>query len=105
MAKRDIIQGLGLRIIITPPDDSWETSCYTADNNRIGSQHFTSLAVPPFYQFTSRLVKYEEWMALYHHPPVGIVSHDQLSAMPSKTSSSCGPLVFSPNTFKKYVSP
>lgn len=100
--QRDIIQGLGLCIVITPPDNSWDTSCYTVDNNRIGPQYFTSLAVSPFYQSTSRLIKYEEWMALYH-PPVGTVSHDQLSAMPSRTSY--GPLVFRPNAFKKYVSP
>ena len=102
MVKRDVIQGLGLRIVITPPDDSWETSCYTADNNRIGAQYFTCLAVPPFYQFTLCLIKNEEWMALYHSP-VETVSHDQQSAMPSRMSS--GPLVFSPSGFKKYVSP
>lgn len=100
--KRDIIQSLGLRIVITPPDDSWETSCYMADNNQIGPQYFACLAVLPFYQNTSRLIKYEEWMALYH-PPVGTVSYDQPSAMPSKTSS--GSLVFNPSGFKKYVSP
>lgn len=98
--KRDIIQDLGSRLVITPPDDSWEISCYTADNNRIGPQYFTCLAVPSFYQFTSRLVKYEEWMS---QPPVGTFSHDQPSTMPSRTSF--GPSVFSPSRFKKYVSP
>ena len=101
--KRDIIQSLGLRIVITPPDDSWETSCYNADSNRIGPQFFTYLAVPPFHQYTSRLIKYEEWMALYY-PPVGTVSHDQPSAMPSSRTSS-ELLVFSPSASKKYVSP